>query len=42
MEIESLAIKVLKRIGVRIGQAVLDFGCGYGAYTVPAAKIVGE
>jgi ubiquinone/menaquinone biosynthesis C-methylase UbiE len=42
MEIESLAIKVLKRIGIRRGQTVLDFGCGYGIYTVPVAKIVGE
>ncbi len=40
--IESLAIKVLERIGVRRGQIVLDFGCGYGAYTIPVAKIVGE
>ena len=42
MEIESLAIKVLKRIGIRRGQAVLDFGCGYGIYTIPVARIVGE
>jgi ubiquinone/menaquinone biosynthesis C-methylase UbiE len=42
MEIESLAIKVLKRIGIRRGQNVLDFGCGYGIYTIPVAKIVGE
>jgi precorrin-6B methylase 2 len=42
MEIESLAIKVLKRIGIRRGQTVLDFGCGYGIYTIPVAKIVGE
>jgi len=42
MEIESLAIKVLKRIGIRRGQTVLDFGCGYGAYTIPVARIVGK
>jgi len=41
MEIESLAIKVLKRIGIRRGQTVLDFGCGYGIYTIPVARIVG-
>jgi len=41
MEIESLAIKVLKRIGIRKGQTVLDFGCGYGTYTIPVARIVG-
>ena len=42
MEIESLAIKVLKRIGIGRGQTVLDFGCGYGIYTIPVARIVGE
>jgi len=41
MEIESRAIAVLERIGIRRGQAVLDFGCGYGAYTIPVARIVG-
>ena len=41
MELESRVIEVLERIGIRRGQAVLDFGCGYGAYTIPAAKIVG-
>jgi len=42
VEIESRAIELLERIGIRRGQAVLDFGCGYGAYTIPVAKIVGE
>jgi ubiquinone/menaquinone biosynthesis C-methylase UbiE len=42
MEIESRAIELLKRIGIRRGQVVLDFGCGYGIYTIPVAKIVGE
>jgi len=42
MEIESLAIEVLERVGIRRGQAVLDFGCGYGMYTIPVARIVGE
>jgi len=41
MKIESRAILVLERIGIRRGQAVLDFGCGYGIYTIPVAKIVG-
>ena len=41
MEIESRAIELLERIGIRRGQAVLDFGCGYGIYTIPVAKIVG-
>jgi len=33
---------VLKHIGIRRGQKVLDFGCGSGNYTIPAARIVGE
>ena len=41
MELESRAIEVLERIGIRKGQTVLDFGCGYGTYTISAAKIVG-
>lgn len=32
----------LKTIGIKEGQTVLDFGCGEGHYTVPAAKLVGE
>ena len=42
MELESRALEVLKRIGIRRGQTVLDFGCGSGTYTIPAARIVGE
>ena len=33
---------MLKRIGIRKGQTVVDFGCGSGTYTIPAAKIVGQ
>jgi ubiquinone/menaquinone biosynthesis C-methylase UbiE len=32
----------LKEIGIRKGQLVLDFGCGDGHYTIPAAKVVGK
>jgi len=32
----------LKDIGIRKGQTILDFGCGVGHYTIPAAKVVGE
>lgn len=28
-------------IGLREGQTVLEFGCGEGNYTIPAAKVVG-
>ena len=27
---------------VNEGQIIVDFGCGYGTYTIPAAKMVGE
>ena len=42
MELESQAFGALKGVGIRKGQIVLDFGCGSGTYTIPAAKIVGE
>jgi ubiquinone/menaquinone biosynthesis C-methylase UbiE len=42
MELESRVIKVLSRIGIRRGQTVLDFGCGYGGYTIPVAEILGN
>jgi ubiquinone/menaquinone biosynthesis C-methylase UbiE len=32
----------LKAIGIKKGQVVLDFGCGEGHYSIPAAKVVGE
>lgn len=34
--------KVLIGIGIEKNQKVLDFGCGSGAYTIPAAKLVGK
>ncbi len=33
---------VLRGIGVRDGQTVLDFGCGRGNYAIPCARIVGN
>jgi ubiquinone/menaquinone biosynthesis C-methylase UbiE len=42
MESESRVLEMLPQIGIRKGRAVLDFGCGSGTYTIPAAKIVGE
>lgn len=32
----------LRDIGIKNGQDILDFGCGVGHYTIPAAKIVGN
>jgi len=34
--------KILEHIGIKNGQRVLDFGCGEGNYTIPAARIVGK
>jgi len=35
-------LEILKLSGIKAGDAVLDFGCGPGEYTVPAAAIVGN
>ena len=35
-------VAFLKRVGLKSGQTVLDFGCRVGHYTIPAAKIVGD
>ena len=40
--LKDLAELALKEIGLKKGQIVLDFGCGDGYYTIPAAKIVGD
>ena len=37
---ERLCRAVLERAGLEEGQVVLDFGCGSGNYSIPAAKIV--
>lgn len=36
------AITVLRKVGLKAGQTVLDFGCGPGIFTIPAAIIAGE
>jgi cyclopropane fatty-acyl-phospholipid synthase-like methyltransferase len=33
---------LLEEVGIKKGDTVLDFGCGVGYYTIPAAQIVGE
>ncbi len=40
--IEKDGVDFLKKIGLKKGQAVLDFGCGEGHYTIPAARVVGK
>lgn len=32
----------LKDVGIKKGQIILDFGCGVGHYTIPAAKVTGK
>lgn len=39
---DRLCEEVLRSIGIKKGLVVLDFGCGSGNYTIPAARIVGE
>jgi len=34
--------ETLAAIGIERGHRVLDFGCGIGSYSIPAAKLVGE
>jgi len=34
--------KFLREIGIKKSQAVLDFGCGRGHYTIPVSKAVGK
>ena len=34
--------QLLKKVGIRPGDQVLDFGCGNGCYTIPAAMRAGE
>jgi ubiquinone/menaquinone biosynthesis C-methylase UbiE len=35
-------VKFLRKVGLRPGQIILDFGCKAGHYTIPAAFIVGS
>jgi ubiquinone/menaquinone biosynthesis C-methylase UbiE len=42
VEMQRQALQVIRKVGVRGCQKVLDFGCGSGTYTIPAAKTVGD
>ena len=35
-------VEFLRKVGIRKNHIVLDFGCGVGHYTIPAAKVVGS
>ena len=39
---EEAGEKLIREIGIKEGQKVLDFGCGAGNYTLPTARIVGK
>ena len=34
--------KVVDEIGIKSGDIILDYGCGLGSFTIPAAKKTGE
>ncbi len=34
--------KIVEEIGIKPGNIVLDYGCGLGSFTIPAAKRAGE
>jgi SAM-dependent methyltransferase len=36
------ASEVLKAIGIKEGQTIIDYGCGPGFFTIPAARLVGD
>jgi ubiquinone/menaquinone biosynthesis C-methylase UbiE len=40
--LEASGERLLSKVGVAEGQCVLDFGCGSGHYTIPAARVVGR
>jgi ubiquinone/menaquinone biosynthesis C-methylase UbiE len=35
-------VRLFRDLGLRLNDRVLDFGCGDGVYSIPAAKVVGE
>lgn len=39
--LEDVGEGALREVGIKRGQILLDFGCGMGYYTIPAARIVG-
>ncbi len=38
--LEKDGVEFLKSVGVKRGHTILDFGCGEGHYSIPAAKLV--
>jgi ubiquinone/menaquinone biosynthesis C-methylase UbiE len=42
LSLDRNASKMLSEVGIGAGHSVLDFGCGSGTYSIPAARLVGE
>jgi ubiquinone/menaquinone biosynthesis C-methylase UbiE len=42
MNLKVGVLQLLKDVGIKAGQVVLDFGCGSGTYAVPVARIIGD
>jgi ubiquinone/menaquinone biosynthesis C-methylase UbiE len=41
-DISSSRKNTLAEVGIELGFSILDYGCGPGSYTIPAAQLVGE
>ncbi|WP_320123014.1 class I SAM-dependent methyltransferase [uncultured Sphaerochaeta sp.] len=41
-EEKSMIVRTLRTIGVKKNQTILDFGCGIGTFSIPAAEISGS
>jgi len=39
---ENEGVEVLKRIGIKDGASIIDFGCGFGHYAFSASQAVGD
>jgi len=35
-------MNILKKVGIKRGDYILDYGCGSGSYTLPLIELVGN